>query len=194
MNEYFTIYLFGCGLAAILILAKAVILAGMLWLTKESILQKNMKKLQPPDDRSGARKLFGAVVAWVFESLLSWINVLVVPVLVAGFTFRVLRERFSAVPEEILRLRYPLWNNPGLSREAVWSYCFALASKVSSDVPTESAMRMSLQSVEDYYPDFDSKEALMKLKSLNVFDESLISRALESPVEIQDLDADDDIF
>ena len=119
-HPYLLLYLVGCVLSLILIVLGTVVSGTVGWITRANIVKKNLKKLLPP--QTFAAKAGVVLGTLAFSVALSWINVLLVvlwqiPVGLLG----TLREFFSSTPEAIKLLRFPLKNNPYMSREAVWA-------------------------------------------------------------------------
>jgi len=69
-------------------------------------------------------------------SALSWVGVVVGLVKFAIVFLRIIRDVVAQTPEAIKVLRYPLRNNPDLSREAVWAYVYALGIKLRCNAIT----------------------------------------------------------
>lgn len=181
MNEYLFIYLVGCLFAFLLILIKSVVGFFLAWLFKGNIFQKNLKKIQsPPDERTFIQKALVIIGTLLFESLLSWINVIVALWQILAMLFRVIRETLVSVPEEIKQLRFPLINNPGLSREAVWAYWTALAEKAGDAHHSHDDLYTQLMQLKENYRWFNEKDALRRLASLNVVDPEAIEGAASS--------------
>jgi hypothetical protein len=91
----------------------------------------------------------------------------------------VLREVFTSVPQEIKQLRFPLYNNPDMSREAVWACMRALQARAGGNLATASELLGSLQAVIDNYKHFDAGLALKHLKELNVVSAEAIDSAMQ---------------
>jgi hypothetical protein len=179
MNEYLFVYLAGCLVALFVILLKAILQWFLLWISKENVLQKNLKKLEPPDARSFHAKALTIIGVLLFESLLSWINVVVGIWQIIALPLKLLRARLAAVPEEVKQLRFPLWNNPMLSREAVWAHSVALSVKAGEIIPDDFALNQSLWELMEYHEGFDAQGALKRLAALGVLSEEDIARALD---------------
>jgi hypothetical protein len=165
-HPYLFLYLAGCVLSLILIVLGNLVAGVVGWITRANIVNKNLKKLLPPQTFAVKASLLLGTIA--FSVALSWINVLLVLLWqIPVSLFGILRELFSSTPETIKLLRFPLKNNPYLSREAVWAYVQALQIKLGQIQPGESALRASLDEVFGYYPTFDRAKALNKLKALS---------------------------
>ena len=167
-HPYLFFYLVGCILVVVFFLVKITIFWVINWITKGNILNKNLKKLLPPDERNFGEKVALFFGALILEMALSWINVVIVLWQITSTLFRTAREVFSSTPEAIKLLRFPLRNNPNLSRESVWAYMFALQIKIGERQPNESELLMTLNDLFGYYPSFDRMAALKQLEILNV--------------------------
>jgi hypothetical protein len=167
-NEYFVIYLFGCALVFILTILKVLFVWMLAWFKKENILKKNLKKIAEPDDLPIWRKWVGYIFGILLESALSWINVVVILVQFIYYSFRYAREVFTTVPEEIKLLRFPLYNNPNMTRETIWAYMYALGVKAGNNHPNEGQLKESLDELLSYYGDFDRTIAIKELDDLKV--------------------------
>ena len=172
------------------------------WIIKENILNKNLKKIQPPNEDSFGIKAFKFFVSSIVEVALSWIGVTVNVFHIMIRLLKALREILVSTPEDIRLLRFPLRNNPNLSREAVWAYLNALNVKIGADSVNAPNIVSHLNELCDYYPSTDKNEELAHLKRLNVIDESIITAALDNlsvpndyidtdPDDLEDVDADD---
>ena len=93
--------------------------------------------------------------------------------------FRVLRDVFTPTPEEIKLLRFPLRNNPEMSRESVWAYVLALQVKSGDKLPDESALLTSLKEMSNHYHTFDSRTALKQLDNLKVISPEVMTASLK---------------
>ena len=178
IHPYLSIYLIGCALVVFLTLFKVVIFWFIGWITKENILNKNLKKLQYPDETTFTSKTLLFLGATVLEAVLSWVNVLVIHFQIIKMLLNVVREALTTKPEAVKALRFPLRNNPNMSREAVWAYLSALQVKVGEKQPNESDLLYSLDEVADYYPAFNKQVALNQLKELNVTSKDIIVSVL----------------
>ncbi len=178
VQPYLSIYLIGCALVVFLTLFKVVIFWFIGWITKENILNKNLKKLQHPDETTFTSKALLFLGAIVLEAALSWVNVLVIIFQIIKMLLNVIREALTTKPEAIKALRFPLRNNPNMSREAVWAYLSALQIKVGEKQPNESDLLYSLEEVTDYYPSFNKKIALNQLKDLNIISNDIVISTL----------------
>jgi hypothetical protein len=187
-HPYISIYLTGCVLAVVLIFFKVILTWIVCWVTKENILNKNVKKIQKPNDRSFLLKAGLFMGGLIFEAALSWVNVIVVTWQIFTIPFRVLRETLTTVPDDIKSLRFPLRNNPYMSREAVWAHLFALTVKAGDDATDETNMRYSLDEVAEYYIYFNRESALKQLGSLNVVGDGVIIEVMNKQ------DSSDDDF
>jgi ABC-type multidrug transport system fused ATPase/permease subunit len=178
-HPYLFIYLLGCVLVVILSIFKMILFWIISWITKDNILGKNLKKVLPPDEKTFLQKAIWFIAVFTLEAALSWINVIVVFWLIMTTVLKYLREALSSTPEAIKLLRFPLKNNPHMSREAVWAYLYALQMKVGERTPTESDILFSLNELSEHYPSLDRKAALNQLSSLNVMSTDVISSVLD---------------
>ena len=174
-HPYVLLYLVGCVAAALLSLVHLVIFGLIRWMTKTNTLNRNLNKILPPDERALYEKVATNLTAIALSVALSWINVLVVAWQILAGLLGTVRELFSSTPEAVKLLRFPLRNNPKMSREAVWAYVQALQIKLGQLQPGESELRASLDEVFGYYPSFDRAKALNKLKALNVLSGDAVS-------------------
>jgi hypothetical protein len=191
-HPYVFIYLLGCVAVVLLSISNVALFWIIAWITKGNVVRKNLKKLEPEDDEpSLAIKAAGFVALLLFEVALSWIGVLVALWQTASMLLKTLREAITSTPEEIKLLRFPLRNNPNLSREAVWAYVHALRIKVGEAVPDEGTLLQSIYGVREQHPSFDTSTALSQLGGLNVMSEAVISSALSRVASAADEDEDD---
>jgi hypothetical protein len=180
IEPYFYIYLAGCICYALLIPIKMIILYFLSWITKDNILIKNIKKINPPDQKHAFKDRL--IVYGIFigvDVTLSWINVAIVLWLIAVELFSVLRHLLTSVPDEIKLLRFPLKNNPHMPRESVWSHMTALNVKLGAPVPMTSTLIQDLNVVRGYHQSFDRISALKQLDSLRIINSETISSALK---------------
>jgi hypothetical protein len=178
-HPYIAIYLVGCLVTLVLIVAKATIFSVIDWATKANILTKNLKKLAPPDTKRWWDKVTGFVFLALIEIALSWINVPIALWQVSTGLFRVLRDLLTPVPEEIKLLRFPLRNNPEMPRELVWAYMLALMVKGGGITATPDYVSSSMQAVKRNHPSFSDNTAIEMLKSLKVLDSDVLSEAID---------------
>lgn len=178
LHPYVFIYLVGCVLAVSLIVVKVVLFLAIDWIIKANILNKNLRKLKPPDPRTFWTKAAIFVGTLIAEGLLSWINVPVVLWQIVTTLLRVVRDQRQPVPEGIQLLRFPLRNNPDMPRESVWAYLQAISVKWGDKLPNEVELASSLNEVAEYYPPFNRITALKQLESLNVISSDVIAAAL----------------
>jgi hypothetical protein len=176
-HPYVFIYLLGCALVVILSMFKMLLFWLIAWITKGNIFVKNVKKLDPVDEQGFGQKIAVFIGILTFEAALSWINVLVVICQIAVNLLKILREALASTPEAIKLLRFPLSNNPNMSREAVWAYVQALEIKIGEKIPNEAALLSSLSNVRETHPSFDREAALYQLNGLNVMSGDVISSA-----------------
>lgn len=175
IKPYIYIYLSGCICYALLLPIKMFVFYFIYWITKDNILVKNIKKINPPDKKLtfGERiTIYGIFIA--VDVTLSWINVAIVLWQIIAELFNVLRHIFTSVPEEIKLLRFPLKNNPHMPRESVWAYSTALNIKFGDPIHTDFTLTESLSYVRRYYQSFDRLSALKQLDNLRVIDSETI--------------------
>jgi hypothetical protein len=110
---------------------------------------------------------------------LSWLQVLISLLWSPWKLLKMLREALTVVPQDIKQLRFPLYNNPEMSREAVWAYVRALNAKAGGSLATASELLDSLQLVADNHKHFDAALALNHLKELKAVSPEAIDSALE---------------
>lgn len=150
----------------ILTLANLILFWSICWITKGNILRQNLKKVQAPDDLTFLQQACIYIGLLLLNALFSWINVLLIPLEMIKMLLNVLREALASTPEEIKLLRFPLWNNPHMSREFVWAHYQALNVKALGIRPNADNLNDSLNELVDYYPSFRKKEAINELKKL----------------------------
>lgn len=185
-HPYVLIYAAGCVTTFILSLLKVVLFYALNWVTKANILARNAKKIQPPE--SVVEKVVPIVISLALEMALSWIGALIVIWQIVMGLLRVVRELFSSDPEEIKLLRFPLRNNPSLSREAVWAYVTALNIKAGWQW-NGRAIDWQLSELVEYYPSFNESTAIEILSSLMVVEPEVIENAkkmLEYPPDLRE--------
>ena len=178
-HPYIGIYLLGCVAAAMLSLFKAGLFWMIGWITKSNVAEKNLKKIQPPDKETFGEKAATFFTLLAISSAFSWLSVITAPFEIMWGLLKVLREVFASTPEAIKVLRWPLRNNPDMSREAVWAYFFALKLKVGEASPNVYGLLTELNELSEHYPYFDRKAALNQLNGLNVMSAEIISSALD---------------
>ncbi|GEM_PF-2028260 len=187
-HPFIFFYLVGCVLVVVLTVFKVIFFWTINWIIKANILNKNLRKVLPPDDVTFMEKVARLVGTLVVEVMLSWINVVVILWQIVVALLRTARDLLSPAPEGIKLLRFPLRNNPAMPRESVWAYLLALQVKVGEKQPNEATIVRSLNELTDYYPSFDRIAALKQLESLNVVSSDVISASLahlgDSPEEI----------
>ncbi len=178
LHDYLLIYLIGCAFFIILWILNLVMHWSLGWITKENILNKNLNKLQPPNKNSSIKKSCIYFFVFLCEVLLSWIGVIVQTFLFIKLPLKLIREFLTVTPEEIKVLRFPLWNNPDLSRESVWALINALLVKTGEKQFDEFELIHSLEELTRNYPSFSSNVALRQLNNLKVIDKKIIESAL----------------
>lgn len=177
-HPYLAIYLIGCVFVLILMIFKMTLFWFIDWITKGDVLKKNLKKLNR-DDESFRSKVVTFVLIVVFEVVLSWINVIVATWQIITTLLKVARETLASTPEAIKVLRFPLKNNPSMSREAVWAYLQALNIKAGGQIPEAGQLLGELNQLHEWHASFDREAALNQLKVLNVLSADVISSALD---------------
>ena len=178
MSEWAIFYVIGCVGAIFLYIVDATIGTAINWFTKGNILKGNLKKLDETDKQTFWEKVGIAVLLFVSSALLSWIQVLFSLWSILSKLFNLLRELLTSVPEDIKQLRFPLYNNPEMSREMVWAYLRAIEVKAGVGQPTESKLLSTMEYVTENHPYFNRVEALNHLKSLNVVNGETITSAI----------------
>ena len=174
-HPYLLIYLIGSLLVVFLIFFRIALFYIINWITKANIFKKNIEKLAKPDNTAWYHRVLKSLGVLLFEAALSWINVIILLGQMAYEILRVLREGFTPIPEEIKSLRFPLRNNPMLSKEAVWAYLTALNVKAGEALQNENEILASIEEIIDNRPDFNCQNALEQLDSLKVMNSESIS-------------------
>lgn len=174
-HPYLLIYLLGSLLVILLTFVKIALFYIIDWIIKANILNKNLKKLTKPDNKEWYLKVLTFLGVLLFEAALSWINVVVVLGQILFGIVKVLRDVFTPAPEEVKALRFPLRNNPMLSKEAVWAYLMALNVKMGEALQNENGILASIEEVLDNRPDFNYQNALDQLDNLKVMNSETIS-------------------
>jgi hypothetical protein len=177
-HPYLFIYLLGCGLVWTIAIFNLALFWVLAWITKSNVLAKNLKKLQPPDEESRGAKVLAFAAALMLEAALSWVGVAAALWKTLSTLFTMLREALASTPEAIKVLRYPLRNNPTMSREAVWAYVNALGIQAGEKQPDAGQLLSLLNSMVEDHPSFDRAAALSQLGGLNVVSGSEVSSAL----------------
>ena len=189
ITTYLIIYLSGCVLTMLLEIVYHLLSGVHFWVTKENVYTRNLSKLESPEvfkvknmntlfylffTKNGRTNFLNY---FLLPIALSWLGFLFELYVFFAFLFGVLRDIFASVPEEIKLLKFPLSNNPDLSREAVWAYVTALDLKAG--VPwSHSAIRSRLDYVSCRNPAFDHASALKILDSLKVVDSEAINTVI----------------
>lgn len=179
-HPYLALYFLGCLLAIALVLARIVLLSVIYWFTKENILAANLRKLDPPDQRSFGQKTWALTWEFVWVAALSWINVLFLLFQIPILLLRIAREAMTPVPQAVKMLRFPLRNNPHLSVEAVWAYLLAAGIHCGDEPPDQMGLLKRLDRVAKGQPDFDRTAALKHLERLDAVKADVLSAALAS--------------
>lgn len=177
-HPYLFFYLLGSFFAILLILFKVFLFWFIAWITKANIVHKNLRKLMPPEEKSILLKIVIFIGTLLFESLLSWVNVLVASWQIISGGLRIVRELLQPAPEIIKNLRFPLRNNPNMQRESVWAYVQALKIKSGEKQPTKEAILFSLEEIKELYPSFNLVIALKELESLASIENRVTSELL----------------
>jgi len=177
-HPFLLFYIVGCGLVLALTLFKLVFFWSINWIIRANVLQRNVMKLAPPVDTTFSERCTKVFAVVIFEALLSWINVVVIIWQIVATTFGILRDQLQPAPEAIKLLRFPLRNNPDMSRESVWAYCHSLGIRAGQEIPSKETLLKSLYEISGYYPDFDKSLALRQLESLEAVDSLTIAESL----------------
>ena len=186
MSDWLVIYLSGCVVAALLWLVSLALFSTVDWILKGGVVRTNLKKLDGPDTEPFWTKFWTKAVLLALSLALSWIEVVMSLGLIAWRLMKTLREAFVTVPQDIKQLRFPLYNNPDMSREAVWAYVRALHAKTGGTLSTPSELLSSLQSVIENHKHFNARLALQHLKELNAVSRESIDGAMEKIEAKQD--------
>jgi hypothetical protein len=176
-HPYLAFYLVGCAAAFCLAFVVQVEAYFIGWATKGNTLRKNLKKIQDPAGNNFKVTVSVFAFGLVSGVISSWIGVLQYFWRIVWMPMSVLREALTSTPEEIKLLRFPLMNNPTLSREAVFAYAYALGVKAGSR-PDAWQIANELKEIEGYHPTFNCEIALQTLNSLNAIDPQTLSEAL----------------
>lgn len=193
-HPYLSIYLLGSILVVALTFIKISLFYIVDWITKGNILTKNLKKIDKPDEKSWYLKILLFLGTVLFEAALSWVNVLVILVQIPWTLIKVLRDLITSAPEEVKVLRFPLRNNPMLSKEAVWAYIMALNVRMGVAMQDENQIIAAIEEVLEKRPDFNYQDALDKLDELQVIIPEIITSVKGSFVPKDDRDSDYNIF
>jgi hypothetical protein len=178
-NRWVIAYLAGCVVAFACFSVNASLLFILSWMTKANVLKKNLKKLQPDEESTFINRILAGVGVILLETAFSWIAVLFALWTFFKTIFDTLREIFSSTPEAVQKLRFPLKNNPNMSREAVWAHYVSLAA-VNGEIPTDaSTLVTELDALASANPALDRHAALMQLKALHVVDADVVAAAIE---------------
>lgn len=192
IHPYLLIYLLGSLLVVLLILVKLALFHIIDWIIKANILNKNLKKLAKPNNTAWYFRVLKFLGILLFESSLSWINVVVVSVQIPYGIVKVLRDLFTPASEKIKELRFPLRNNPKLSPEAVWAYLMALNVKTGEALPKEHDIIVSIEEVLNNRPDFNYQNALDQIDTLQVINSKIVSSVKEYFVLENEFDKDEE--
>lgn len=177
-HPYLLGYLIGSAVAFFLgffLLVETYIFA---WIFKGNLLRKNLNKIQDPSTQGFKVSASAFVATLVAGTLMSWLGVLQYVWGIFWLPLNLIREALTSVPEEVKLLRYPLINNPNLSRESVWAYASALNIKTGV-AANAFQMSLGLDEIQSYYPSFDSEAALETLRLLRVVDEQTLSEVMD---------------
>ena len=176
-HPYLLGYLIGSAVA--MFLGLFIVLEGYIvsWIFKGNVLRKNLAKIQDPSNQGF--KVNASMLAFnlVTAAVMSWLGVLQYLWQAFSIPLYAIREALSPVPEEIKSLRYPLLNNPNLSRESVWAYAYALGVSVGGSA-NAGQMQYELEEIEGYYPSFKSETALETLRSLGLISDQTVYEAI----------------
>ena len=173
-HPYLLGYLIGSAVA--IFLGLFIVLEGYIvsWIFKGNVLRKNLAKIQDPSNQGFKANVSMLAFNLVTAAVMSWLGVLQYLWQALSIPLYAIREALSSVPEEIKSLRYPLLNNPDLSKESVWAYAYALGIKTGSRADGVQ-IQYDLEEVKTYYPSFNAEIALEALKSLGVISEQTVS-------------------
>lgn len=171
--EYLQIYLAGSATVIVLGIIKFFYFKTILWIFKIDIINKNLAKISLEPKLSFWEKVGAFFIALIFESLLSWINVLVILWQFIYQTIKILRDVFLTVPEDIKSLRFPLKNNPDLDAETVWAYTQALSFKNGNTFSSDE-LGNSLIELRNGIKYFQPIKATLLLRSLGTHSNDLI--------------------
>lgn len=165
-------YLVGCAVAVALTVVASIAVHVVSWMSKGNICAKNLRKLDPPEVSPAAAYL-GVLV---LNGILSWLTVLSFlawqfPVAV----FRFVRELVTSTPETIKLLRFPLYNNPHMTAEAVWAQVVALNLAAGADRPTVRSVLEGLDEVKGKVASFHPELAIDQLSFLKAVDTAVIA-------------------
>jgi hypothetical protein len=176
----FLYYAAGCVVSLCLQIASRICFRVTGWFLKSDTYWENLNKLGPlKDARFGARIWkWLRPIAW--EVALSWISVALSGLLFLYKVLFLVREILlrGRTPEAVKKLRFPLENNPELSRETVWAHAFSLSILEDGRARDESQILLSLEEVLENHPRFDRMSALEQLRDIGVEREESVSRAL----------------
>lgn len=171
-----SVYLTGCLFAFFLFFVVIVETYLVTWFFKGNILRRNLNKVQDPAGQGFKVEAVKFAIGLTIATISSWLAVLQFTFQIVWIPIKVLREALASVPEEIKSIRFPLLNNPDLSREAVWAYLYALNTK-GGVTPNAWEINNDLYGVGAYYPSFNKQSALEILGSLKVVDQEILSNA-----------------
>ena len=171
--EYFKIYLVGSAAVIMLGILKFFYFKVIFWLLKIDIINKNISKISLDRKLNFFEKVKNFSFTLIIESLLSWINVLVILWQFLYETLKVLRDVFTITPEDVKSLRFPLKNNPNLDAEAVWAYTQALNFK-NGNIFSSDDLANSLIDLKDGLKYFMPIKATISLRSLGVYSSDFI--------------------
>lgn len=183
------VYLFGCFIAFLIQITTRTIINFIYFITKENILIKNIKKISEPDNRTKVKKFGEWALAFLLSVLASWINVIGASIHFIVFIFRFIREIIQTTPQTIKELRWPLRNNPDLSREHVWAYLVALSVKGGSTELNADLIIKEIFNITNYYEDFEKKRAVKILSTLIVINENILNEVENRINNIDSLDS-----
>jgi hypothetical protein len=132
------------------------------FITGNSILIKNIEKIEKPKN-----KLTTFLLNYFLSALLSWISLVWLFLATIYRVLDILRSLFRSYPEEINSLRFPLISNPKLSPEQVWANTSAIAIKTGSLYDSSHILQIIDTAIE-CNEEFDPDKALELLARLNV--------------------------
>jgi hypothetical protein len=174
MNDALTVYLFGCVVATFLLVCIRLPIGWLFrWMTKSNVAQRNFRKITARDERGWGVYVF----MYIFEIALSWISVATQVFWGMPYNvFRALREMLTPAPEAIRALRFPLYNNPDMSPEAVWAHLYSLHQLNGGNRATVRALLADMNEAKGNAPCFDVEHALVQLAALRHVDAEVIEQ------------------
>lgn len=167
MKDFVVIYIIGAIVTFLLHIFHIILFWALAWLTNEHILWRNLKKLERPDHKEWYVKLAGNSFLIAIDVFFSWLGAPLIAWRIFARLLTTAKMRFATVPEEIKKLRFPLWNNPELSTEAVWAYTSAL-SVLNGDAVDWGTLVWQLRHLKLVAPNVDEQKAIEIFEGLKV--------------------------